>query len=32
VTLAVYPGHGPNMMWNQKYSPMGGGGMMMGGG
>jgi len=34
VTLAVYPEYGPNMMWNQKYSPMGGfGGMgMMGGG
>ncbi len=22
VTLAVYPEHGPNMMWNLKYSPM----------
>ncbi len=33
VTLAVYPEYGPNMMWNQKYSPMGGfGNMMMGGG
>ena len=31
VTLAVYPEHGPNMMWNLKYSPMsgfGGCGMM----
>ena len=30
-TLAVYPEHGPNMMWNLKYSPMagfGGYGMM----
>jgi len=25
VTLAVYPEHGPNMMWNLKYSPMAGG-------
>jgi hypothetical protein len=24
VTLAVYPEHGPNMMWNLKYSPMAG--------
>jgi hypothetical protein len=24
VTLAVYPEHGPNMMWNLKYSHMGG--------
>jgi len=33
VTLAVYPEYGPNMMWNQKYSPTDGfGGMgMMGG-
>jgi hypothetical protein len=34
VTLAVYPEHGPNMMWNLKYSPMasgaGGYGMMGG--
>lgn len=32
-TRAVYPEHGPNMMWNLKYSPMGGfGGFgMMGG-
>jgi hypothetical protein len=22
-TREVYPEHGPNMMWNQKYSPMG---------
>jgi hypothetical protein len=22
LTLAVYPEHGPNMMWNLKYSPM----------
>ena len=22
VTLSVYPEHGPNMMWNLKYSPM----------
>jgi hypothetical protein len=28
VTLAVYPEHGPNMMWNLKYSPMAGYGMM----
>lgn len=28
-TLYVYPEHGPNMMWNQKYSQMGHG--MMGG-
>lgn len=27
LTLAVYPEHGPNMMWNQKYG-MHGGGMM----
>ena len=32
VTLAVYPEYGPNMMWNQKYSPMGSFGGMMGGG
>jgi hypothetical protein len=25
---AVYPEHGPNMMWNLKYSPMGSYGMM----
>jgi hypothetical protein len=34
VTLSVYPEHGPNMMWNLKYSPMadlGGYGMMGGG-
>ena len=33
VTLSVYPEHGPNMMWNLKYSPMadfGGYGMMGG--
>lgn len=30
VTLAVYPEHGPNMMWNLKYSPMAGFGMMGG--
>jgi hypothetical protein len=36
-TLVVYPEHGPNMMWNLKYSPMNGPGMgygmggMMGG-
>lgn len=32
VTLAVYPEHGPNMMWNRKYSPMArfGGFWMMG--
>ncbi len=32
-TGAVYPEMGPNMMWNTKYSPMGGmmGGMMGGG-
>ena len=33
VTLTVYPEHGPNMMWNLKYSPMadlGGYGMMGG--
>lgn len=29
VTLSVYPEHGPNRMWNQKYSQMGRG--MMGG-
>lgn len=28
VTGAVYPEHGPNMMWNLKYSPMAAGGMM----
>ncbi len=28
VTKAVYPEHGPNMMWNLKYSPMSGSGMM----
>lgn len=28
ITRAVYPEHGPNMMWNLKYSPMGGYGMM----
>jgi hypothetical protein len=27
-TQAVYPEHGANMMWNQKYSPMNGRGMM----
>lgn len=26
----AYPEHGPNMMWNVKYSPMGMGSMMMG--
>ena len=40
ISLAVYPEHGPNMMWNLKYSLMGAGmmdgaygmmGMMMGG-
>lgn len=33
VTKAVYPEHGPNMMWNLKYSPMSDDGMisMMGG-
>ncbi len=34
VTVTVYPEHGPNMMWNLKYSPMGygmmGSGMMRG--
>lgn len=34
LTRTVYPEHGPNMMWNLKYSPMGSGygmmGMMMG--
>lgn len=33
VTQAVYPEHGPNMMWNLKYGPMagfGGSGMMGG--
>ncbi len=30
VSLAVTPEHGPNMMWNQKYSTMGGRGMMGG--
>lgn len=29
-SLAVTPEHGPNMMWNQKYSTMGGHGMMGG--
>ena len=28
VTLAVYPEHGPNMMWNLKYGMMAGRGMM----
>jgi len=28
VTLAIYPEYGPNMMWNQKYRPMGGFGGM----
>jgi hypothetical protein len=28
VTKAVYPEHGPNMMWNLKYSPMSGSEMM----
>jgi hypothetical protein len=28
VTKAVYPEYGPNMMWNLKYSPMAGSGMM----
>ncbi len=28
VTRAVSPEHGPNMMWNLKYSPMAGTGMM----
>ena len=28
VTRAVYSEHGPNMMWNLKYSPMAGSGMM----
>ncbi len=28
VTKAVYPEHGPNMIWNLKYSPMAGSGMM----
>ena len=28
VTKAVYPEYGPNMMWNLKYSPMAGTGMM----
>jgi hypothetical protein len=31
VTGAVYPEHGPNMMWNLKYGMMGGWGGMMGG-
>lgn len=32
VTRTVYPEHGPNMMWNLKYSPMGSRGFgMMGG-
>jgi len=30
-TLTVFPEYGPNMMWNQKYSHMGGRGMMGGG-
>ena len=30
VTRAVYPEHGPNMMWNLKYSPMAGSGMIGG--
>lgn len=30
VTLAVYPEHGPNMMWNLKYGAMAGTGMMGG--
>ena len=30
VSLAVTPEHGPNMMWNQKYSTMGGRNMMGG--
>jgi len=30
VTHTVYPEHGPNMMWNLKYSPMGTGYGMMG--
>jgi hypothetical protein len=30
VTRAVYPEHGPNMMWNLKYSPMASSGMMGG--
>jgi hypothetical protein len=30
VTRVVYPEHGPNMMWNLKYSPMAGSGMMGG--
>ncbi len=30
VSLAVTPEHGPNMMWNQKYSTMGSHGMMGG--
>lgn len=30
-TLSVFPEYGPNMMWNLKYSPMGGTGGMMGG-
>jgi hypothetical protein len=29
VTKAVYPEHGPNIMWNLKYSPMGTGGYGM---
>ncbi|MCK5635111.1 MAG: hypothetical protein KAI06_08485, partial [Anaerolineales bacterium] len=29
-SLAVTPEHGPNMMWNQKYSTMGSHGMMGG--
>jgi hypothetical protein len=31
VNLSVFPEYGPNMMWNQKYSPMGTIGGMMGG-
>jgi len=30
VTRTVYPEHGPNMMWNLKYSPMAGSGMIGG--
>ena len=29
-TRAVYPEHGPNMMWNLKYSPMAGSGIIGG--
>ncbi|MDX1436073.1 MAG: hypothetical protein R3335_04640 [Anaerolineales bacterium] len=28
LSLRVYPEHGPNMMWNSKYSPMAGYGIM----